>query len=103
MRAARPPAGDHLVSLGDLLLYDGMKVGEGEAELGREPLYVLGAALEHRPISLMGKVSIEDLVHNLKVALVVDLLDVTPEDGFVLRFDRHDLCSLVRMAATEPS
>jgi hypothetical protein len=47
---------------------------------------VLGAALEGRPVGLVGDVSVEDLVYYLQVALVPSLLEVTPEDGLVLFF-----------------
>jgi hypothetical protein len=79
-----PSSGDHLVTLGDLGLYGGMEVVEGTMELGLEPFYVFGAALEHRPVGLMGEVAVEYLVCELQLALVADLLDVTPEDGLVL-------------------
>ncbi len=92
MGAAHVPAGHHFVSLGDLVLYGGVEVVEGLMELRQEPLYVLGAALEHRAVGLVGEVAVKDLVHKLEVPLVADLLDVTPEGGFVLFF-RHVLLS----------
>jgi hypothetical protein len=52
---------------------------------GLEALDILGAALERRPVGLVGDVAaVEDLVGKLQVALVADLLDVTPEDGLIL-------------------
>src|SRR3712207_8314790 len=37
-----------------------------------------------------GDIAVEDLVHQVQVTLVRDLLDVTPDDGLVLFFGRHD-------------
>src|SRR5918992_526964 len=86
--AANLPAGHHLVPFGDLLLYGGMEVGESVVKLAHEPLDVFGAALEDRPVWLVGEVAIEDLVRKLQVPLVGDLLDVAPEGSLVL-FGRH--------------
>jgi hypothetical protein len=37
----------------------------------------------------VGEVVVEDLVRNLQIFLVDDLLDVAPEDGYVLFFGGH--------------
>src|SRR5918994_7891050 len=81
---AHPPAGDHLVALGDLVLYLGVEVGEGFLELAREPLDVLGAALQHGAVGLVGEIVVEDLIHQIQLPLVAHLLDVAPENGLVL-------------------
>jgi hypothetical protein len=61
-----------------------MDVGEGAAELAHEALYVLGTALEHRPVRLVSGVVGEDLIRELQVAPVSDLLDVALEDDLIL-------------------
>ena len=100
--AVRRPSSDHLVLLGALVLYGGMEIGEDAAELAQEPLYVLGAALEHGAIWLVSGVVGEDLVHQVEVAFVTDLLDVAPEDSFALLGQRRLLSyprSLARLLA----
>jgi hypothetical protein len=79
-----------LSPIGDLLLDAHAFVGEGLKVRGSDPLYVLGATLEGRPVGLVGDIAVEDLVHQVQVTLVRDLLDVTPDDGLVLFFGRHD-------------
>ena len=88
MGAPKRKAVHHLVPFCYLVLDAEAEVVEGLLELGLEALYVLGAALERRAVGLVGEVSLEELVHQLQVALVGDLLDVTPEDGLVL-FSGH--------------
>jgi hypothetical protein len=51
--ATPPVSGHHPVPFGYLILYDGMEIRECRMELVQEPLYVFGAALEHRPIGLV--------------------------------------------------
>jgi hypothetical protein len=51
------------------------------------------AALERRPVCLVGEVAAEDLVGYLQVALIRDLLDVAAEDGLV-HFSGH-VCLLL--------
>src|SRR5918994_1136658 len=79
---------DDLVPFCDLLVDADAPVGEGQAKLRAEPLYVLGAALERRAVCLVGDIAVEDLVRYVQVTPVSDLLDVTPEDGLVL-FSGH--------------
>ena len=71
MDATDPPAGDHLVPFGDLVLYCGVEVVEGLAKLGLEPFDVFGAALDDRSVGLVGEVPVEDLVGKVEVARVV--------------------------------
>src|SRR5215211_2431506 len=84
MGAASPPAGHHHVSFGYLILDGGTKVREGLAKLPDNPLDVLGPTLLGTTVCLVRDVPIKDLVCQVQVALVGDLLDVTPKDSFIL-------------------
>ena len=68
--AASPPAGNYLVSLGYLVFYSRMKVGECLAELADEPLDILGPTLLCMAVRLMGDVSTEDLIHHIQLPLL---------------------------------
>ena len=88
MGSAHPPAGGYLIALSDHVLDGGVEVWETLSELAHEPLYVLGPALQHRTIGLMGQLPVEDLVRQVEVALVTYFLDITAKDCLILLF-RH--------------
>jgi hypothetical protein len=79
----------HLVPFCYLIIDADAEIGEGLAELTHEALDILGAALEGRPVGLVGEVAVEDFVGKLQAAMIPDLLDVTPEDGLVFFFGGH--------------